>query len=357
MGSELFWSNMQTRAILFRSPSRFEAFEEALGKRGIRFDVLSFDDRRWMDYDFGKAGIAIYFPMFRYSSNHPQALWDVQANLSHIVSRNRNIRMFPDPHLVDFYNDKYRQYLYLSSNGYPIPETIPLLSVESVDAADKNIGYPMVVKNRFGAGGDYVFMVSSRSELNSFYKLSCLDFFNVPGFFYFLRRVLRRRFFYDLIKARQLEYPFLSFPLLAQKYIPHERDLKVVVGSGKVVEGHWRYRADENKWKVNIDGGGIGEWSFIQPEAMELSLSLAKSLGARWLNLDILMIDNRPIISEFSPVWHHYAYKEKESFVYRDDYNVGIPLQTGLNLEWLIVESLLNPNTSFYAEGQAEMHS
>jgi hypothetical protein len=47
------------------------------------------------------------------------------------------------------------------------------------------------------------------------------------------------------------------------------------------------------------------------------------------------------LISEFSPVWHHYAYKEKPSFVYKEDYNIGTPLEKSLNLEEIIVDSLI----------------
>ena len=64
---------------------------------------------------------------------------------------------------------------------------------------------------------------------------------------------------YHLIKAKKMSYPFLSQPLLAQKYIEMDCDLKTVVGNYKVVEAHWRHQAHEKQWKVNIDDGGIVE--------------------------------------------------------------------------------------------------
>jgi len=45
---------------------------------------------------------------------------------------------------------------------------------------------------------------------------------------------------------------------------------------------------------------------------------------------------------EFSPVWHHYAYREKPSFVYKEDYNIDVPLEISLDLERIIVESLVS---------------
>ncbi len=55
-----------------------------------------------------------------------------------------------------------------------------------------------------------------------------------------------------------------------------------------------------------------------------------------------MMSDDKFLVSEFSPVWHHYKYKEKPSFVYKDDYNIDIPLELSLDLERIIVESLIN---------------
>ena len=77
-------------------------------------------------------------------------------------------------------------------------------------------------------------------------------------------------------------------------------------------------------------------------EAIDISVKLAKDLNATWLNIDMIMDDNGNfLITEFSPVWHHYAYKEKPSFVYKDDYNIDVPLEVSLDLERIIVESLI----------------
>ncbi len=46
-------------------------------------------------------------------------------------------------------------------------------------------------------------------------------------------------------------------------------------------------------------------------------------------------------LTEYSPVWHHYKYREHEDFIYEEGYNADLPLQEGLDLEELIVQSLL----------------
>jgi hypothetical protein len=133
----------------------------------------------------------------------------------------------------------------------------------------------------------------------------------------------------------------LSPPLLAQKYITHDHDLKTVVGNYNVVEAHWRRKAHGKMWKVNIDDGGVGEWSYVPDEPIDLSIRLAGDLQTRWLNLDFMISEGKYLISEFSPVWHHYAYREKPSFIYKDDYNIEPALEVSLDLERIIVESLL----------------
>ena len=221
--------------------------------------------------------------------------------------------------------------------------------------ADRLLGYPMVVKNRYGAGGGSVFRIQNPKELEQFYRLSKLDLFNISSIRYFWNVFSKRMFYYHLIKARQMPYPFLSAPLLAQKFVKMDRDLKTVIGNRKVVEAHWRFQADETMWKVNIDGGGIGVWGEVPQEALDLSTRLATDLNADWLNIDMIMEDGKFLITEFSPVWHHYAYKEKPTFEYRDDYNIDVPLEVSLDLERIIVESLIDRVKGEKRNGKGEM--
>jgi len=113
------------------------------------------------------------------------------------------------------------------------------------------------------------------------------------------------------------------------------------VEDGRVVEGHWRLKASQDQWKVNIDGGGIGQWSSIPENAIEISQRLARKLNASWLNIDLIPFDETFLITEFSPVWHHYKYKEKPTFIYKEDYNIDPPLEISLDLERIIIESLI----------------
>jgi hypothetical protein len=328
-------------AILFKSERRQSAFAEALARYGVACEVLDFGDPAWLDYDFRKIDIAIYFPAFEYSSNHPLALYKVQDNLRWIHEMHPHIQMFPDPAGIYYYNDKYRQYLCLKGYRFPTPDTLPLVGPGSLAEAERTLGFPLVLKNRFGAGGGAVFRVTTRSELRDYYNLATMNLFSRGFLRHLSRLLLTRETYFQLIKLRRAEYPFLSPPLLAQRFVRHDRDIKTVVGDFEVVEAHWRRKASSTMWKVNIDGGGIGEWGFVPEPILRLSCDLARRLNVRWLNLDLLVNGEALYISEFSPVWHHYRYKEQESFVYKDDYNIPMPLDLALILEEIIVRSLV----------------
>jgi hypothetical protein len=328
-------------AVLFKSEERFPDFRSVLEKYAVNYVVLDFSTYEWIEYDYSDIDFVIHYPSFKYSSNYPLALYEVYDNLMHIKAAYPKLAMYPDPRLIKYYNDKYKQYLFLKQHQYPIPLTYPLLSKELVALAHENLGYPMILKNRYGAGGGSVFRIFNRNELEKYYNLSTFNFFNFDSARYFLSVLTKRVFYYFLIKGKRMLYPFLSPPLLAQKYVKLDRDLKTVVGNYKVVESHWRFQAHKEQWKVNIDDGGIGVWSEVPKEAIDLSIRLAKDLNATWINLDLILDDGHFLITEFSPVWHHYAYKEKPSFVYKDDYNIDTPLQVSLNLERIIVESLI----------------
>lgn len=329
------------RAVLFRSQKRFDAFHECLRDSGVDVTVLDFDAQDWVDIDFDGVDIVIYFPSFEFTSNHPQALTRVTDNLMTIHRLYPHLRMFPCPNVIPYYSDKYRQWLFLRSRRMPMPETYAMTSERSLDVIARNLGFPLVVKNRFGAGGAHVFKVASRKELRHLYRQSQLDVFRWRAVWHFARMLRTRTFLSRLIKQRRMAYPFLSSPLLAQRFVPHECDIKTVVGNGNVVEAHWRRRVGETTWKANLGEGAFAEWRYVPNDVIELSERLARELNATWLNIDIINDRGQWVITEFSPVWRHHTYQERPTFVYCDDYNIPVPPQVAQALERLIVESLV----------------
>ena len=200
------------KAVLFKSKERFDAFRKKLGEYGAQCAVLDFESNDWVGYDYSNVDILIYYPSFEYSSNHPLALQRVYDNIVFLHENYPQIKMFPDPKICKYYNDKYKQYLFLTARNYPVPETIPLFSKTSVDLAHEKLGYPMIIKNRYGAGGGAVYQVFDRKELLQFYRMSKLDLFHGGAVRFFGSMLCERLFYWQLIKAKKARYPFFSPP-------------------------------------------------------------------------------------------------------------------------------------------------
>ena len=334
-------------AVLIVDGHRESEFRRRLEEEGVSVRKMSFTDGDWNGFDFSDVDLLICWPNFQYSSNHPQALRYVKDNLLLIHRRYPHLRMFPDPGLIPYYGDKYLQHLFLEREGFPVPRTMALEKPEDAERAFDLLGSPVVVKNRYGAGGDYVFKIERPQALRNLIDVSQMRFGSWAGRKFLASRIFRRKFVRGLLAGRPAEFPFLSPPLLAQKFVPHTRDIKTVVGLSEVVEAHWRERPDGKSWKVNIDGGGLGIWSYVPDNVIELSVELAGRLNVNWLNIDCLFDGDEPLISEFSPVWHHYKKNEHENLVYKDDYNLRLPLDTALDLELLVVTSFTDPGRLF----------
>lgn len=329
------------RALLFASRTRQEAFRTAFENRGVSVDDATFDTNAWHDLDFEQYDFLLYYPYFEFESSHPNAIYRASDNIRAIQRFNPRMVVYPDPNGCAYYNDKYRQHLLLHRSDIPSIPTLALTSEAAIDEAVERFGLPMVVKNRYGAGGDFVFQCTTRKQLEDAWRQSALDLATFDGARRALRWMASRDYWWSLLRRRRMRYPFLSYPLIAQPFIEHQRDLKTVVFGDRLVEGHWRRKSGGDMWKVNIDGGGIGEWSFIDQEAQDVSIRLARTIECNWLNVDLMETRDGFLVSEFSPVWHHYAYREKPSFVYKDDYNIDVPLEQALDLEPLLVDSMI----------------
>ena len=134
------------KAVLFKSPYRFNRFIKKMKEYDVDLEILDFKGQGWLNYDYSKIDFVIYYPIFEFSSNHPLALQEVYDNIEFLHDNYPHLKIYPTPCIIKYYNDKYRQYLFLTKHGYPIPETIPLFSEKSVNLADKKLGYPMVRK-------------------------------------------------------------------------------------------------------------------------------------------------------------------------------------------------------------------
>ena len=69
------------KTVLFKSLNRFDSFLSKMEELELDVTVLDFADNNWYTFDFSSVKIVVYFPTFKFSSNHPLALNEVYDNL------------------------------------------------------------------------------------------------------------------------------------------------------------------------------------------------------------------------------------------------------------------------------------
>jgi RimK family alpha-L-glutamate ligase len=166
----------------------------------------------------------------------------------------RGIRVLnPAPSLYACH-DKLQTALRRGRAGVPHPATSHIDSVE----APLRVGFPIVLKPRFGSWGADVFRCDSRSELERLW-----------------RQLTRRAWF-----RRQ--------GVLVQELIPPAGcDLRVVVSRGRIVGAIERVAAD-GEWRTNIALGGQRRRVEPSTGARALALEAAGAVGGDLVGVDLL---------------------------------------------------------------------
>jgi [lysine-biosynthesis-protein LysW]---L-2-aminoadipate ligase len=150
-------------------------------------------------------------------------------------------------------HDKLATALRLGAHGLPHPRTVHVGG-----DVDSGLGFPVVVKPRFGSWGRDVHLCPSRDALKRR-----------------LRSLTRREW-------------FLHQGALVQELVPPQGyDLRLVVSAGRVVGAIERVPA-AGEWRTNISLGGRRRPVDPPAAARLLALEAAKALGADLVGVDLL---------------------------------------------------------------------
>lgn len=87
--------------------------------------------------------------------------------------------------------------------------------------------------------------------------------------------------------------------LYAQEYLPIDRDVRVVIVGDRVVCAYWRQQAAQGFYN-NVSKGGTVDHSPVPPQALELALRLASTLGIDHAGFDIALVGDHPYVLEFN---------------------------------------------------------
>jgi len=230
-----------------------ERMKEELEKRGVATDILRNDSFRLI-VDKNKIGIRnLDYDFFIY--------WDKDKYILEGLD-GLGKRIFNKQKAIADCDDKMTTYLRLAEKNIPLPKTLPgllcyyeatPLKEEGLDLIEKELPYPMVVKEAYGSLGKGVYLAKNREEL------------------------------------RQKLEKIKTIPHLIQEYISQSygKDIRVIVINKQYVGA--MLRKSNKDFRSNIAGGGAGE-RIDPPESLKrLAERVAEILDLDYCGCDFLI--------------------------------------------------------------------
>jgi len=204
--------------------------------------------------------------------------WDKDVVLAKALEQ-RGLRLYNSALSIEICDDKRKTHLYLEQHGIPMPDTMPVpMTYEGigyadfsfVEKAEKQFGYPFVVKEAFGSFGQQVYLVKDREQLK------------------------------DILEQTAAR------PVLFQQYIreSHGKDVRLQVVGNRVVASMYRF-AKEDDFRANISNGGSMKSYEPSEEICSLALRTCKVLGLDFAGVDLLFgPENQMMVCEVNSNAH-----------------------------------------------------
>lgn len=239
---------VKTREYLYEA----ERLDEELTKLGVFVDVIRLDE--YPSYirdgevcsDFSAYDFCVYLDKDKYILD---------------MLEKEGIRVFNKSSAIATCDDKMTTYIALSGYGVPMPKTLPgilcydkneEIKEKSILKIEKELSYPLVVKESYGSLGKGVYLAESQEEL-----LSMLE----------------------KVKTK---------PHLLQEFVGESRgkDLRVIVVGNEVVGA--MERKSETDFRSNVGAGGRGTAVEIDEKTKILAEKVSKILGLDYCGIDFL---------------------------------------------------------------------
>lgn len=171
------------------------------------------------------------------------------------------MRLFNPHKAIELCDDKISTFLALANLNIPMPKTFAGLlcyspdkkvGTISIDVLEKELGYPLIVKECYGSLGKNVYKADNRAQLE------------------------------------QIANALLYKPHLFQEFIKHSagRDIRVIVVGGKVLCA--MERCSTTDFRSNIELGGLGKPFNVDEKLKALCEKVATTLKLDYCGIDIL---------------------------------------------------------------------
>jgi RimK family alpha-L-glutamate ligase len=202
--------------------------------------------------------------------------WDKDLLLGMYLEQ-AGIRLFNRSSCVRLCDDKRLTHLVMTEHQIPTVRTIfaPMTyenigftELDFLRRVEKELSYPLVMKEAFGSFGEQVYRIHSREELLAYVQNSHTN------------------------------------ALLFQPYIAHScgRDVRLQVVGDRVVAA--MYRWSDTDFRANITAGGHMKPYDPTREEQELALRAARAVGADFAGVDLLFGEEGPLLCEINSNAH-----------------------------------------------------
>ncbi len=187
-------------------------------------------------------------------------------------------RLFNKASVIEACDSKIMTFQALANHSIKLPKTIfsPLAFTPAtekdqsfIDFIERELSYPIVIKEAYGSFGEQVYLVNTRKELDE------------------MRNKLHR------------------IPHLYQEFIKSSkgRDVRVHVVGNKVVAS--MLRTSETDFRANVTNGGTMHQYVIPKEFEELAIKASQVIGADFSGVDLLFgEEGEPILCEVNSNAH-----------------------------------------------------
>ena len=182
------------------------------------------------------------------------------------------LKVFNTPSSIEYCDDKMTTYIRLAGNGVPLVKTLPGLlcyskksrvKKEALLQIEKQLDYPIVVKESFGSLGKGVYLAKNREELLSI--------------------------------MRKLK----TLPHLFQEFISSSAgvDYRIIVIGKKAVASMKRFSKSDFRSNIALGGSGINETP--PNEFIKVAEKCAQVLNLDYCGVDLLIAkDGSPLVCE-----------------------------------------------------------
>lgn len=192
------------------------------------------------------------------------------------------VKVFNSANAIMTCDDKMTTYIALSGSGAPMLKTLPgilcydqkeKIKEKSILKIEKELEYPLIVKESYGSLGKRVYLVKNRAEL-----LSTLE----------------------IVKTK---------PHLLQEYVRESegRDLRVIVIGQKVVGG--MERISNGDFRSNVGAGGVGKAIMVGEKVKKIAESIAKTLDLDYCGIDFLEKEDGVVVCEVNSNAFFYTFE------------------------------------------------